>query len=53
MVVVVVVFLVIVVLREALFEMGWIGMIKYSRWCVALFRAGEVIFLKFNRLVSR
>ena len=49
---VVVVVLVIFVLRGASSRMGRMGVIKYGRWCVALFRAGEMLFLKFNRSVS-
>jgi len=50
---VLVVVLVVVLLRGVLSRMGWMGVIKYNRWCVALFCTGEVIFLKFNRSVAR
>ena len=49
----VVVVLVEVVLMGLSSGVGYIGVIKYRRWFVALFRAGEVLFLKFNRSVSR
>ena len=34
-------------------EMGLMVTTNYDRWCIALFCAGEVLFLKFNRSVSQ